>query len=187
VQYTEVEQKYRLLSDPATLKATLTDRGAKPGAAAHQVDSYFNAPHRGFLADTTNISEWLRVRVEDDHASLNYKLWHPLGQARKTHCDEYESPVGDPEAIRLTLAALGFTELTVVDKTREAWHLNDIEVAFDDVIGLGTFIEFEFKGDADNVEDATARITDFIDSLDIQLGERIHAGYPHMILGLHTS
>lgn len=51
--------------------------------------------------------------------------------------------------------------------------------------GLGNFIEFEFKGDADTVAEATARIQEFIGSLGIELGERINAGYPHMALGIH--
>jgi adenylate cyclase class 2 len=186
MQYIEVEQKFRLLSPADELKATLTARGAKPGAPTRQVDSYYNAPHRDFLAAPT-ISEWLRVRVEDNSASLNFKRWHPLDEKIKTHCDEYETVVADAEAVRLTLAALDFTPLTVVDKVREEWHLDGIAVAFDTVASLGTFIEFEFKGEADTVEQAAGQIQQFIDRLDIKLGDRIHAGYPHMALGIDPS
>lgn len=186
MEYIEVEQKFRLLSPPEDLKATLTDRGAKPGEPSHQVDTYYNAPHRNFLSGDV-ISEWLRVRVEDDRASLNFKRWYPLEEKIKTHADEFETTVTDAEAVRRTLAALNFTELTVVDKVREEWHCDGIAVAFDTVARLGDFIEFEFKGEAETIEEATTRINEFIDGLGIQLGERINAGYPHLTLGVHTS
>ncbi|MFD0884402.1 class IV adenylate cyclase [Streptosporangium algeriense] len=182
MKYIEVEQKSRLLSPVDGLKATLTERGAKR-ESSRQVDTYFNAPHRDFLGGEI-ISEWLRIR-EAGSASLNFKWWHPLEEKIKTHCDEYESAISDAEALRRTLAALDFTELTVVDKTREEWHLDGIALAFDSVTGLGDFVEF--KGEAGSVEQATAAITEFVDSLGIELGEKINAGYPHLALGIHPS
>ncbi|MET8698422.1 class IV adenylate cyclase [Kitasatospora sp. NPDC004723] len=184
MQYIEVEQKFRLLSPSAELKAQLTALGATPGRPARQVDTYYNAPHRDFL-DNDVVSEWLRVRVEDGAgASVNFKRFHPIASPVKTHCDEYESSIGDAEAVRRLLGSLDFAELTVVDKTREEWHVDGIAVAFDSVAGLGDFVEFEFKGDADTVDQATSHLEAFIAALDIKLGDRIHLGYPHMTLGL---
>lgn len=145
MDYIEVEQKFRLLGAPAELKKRLVARGAVPGSPSRQVDTYYNAPHRDFL-DQEVVSEWLRVRVEDGAASVNFKRFHPIASPVKTHCDEYESTVADAEAVRRLLASLDFTELTVVDKTREEWHVDGIAVAFDRVAGLGEFVEFEFKG-----------------------------------------
>jgi adenylate cyclase class 2 len=183
MKYIEVEQKFQLLSSPDDLKATLTARGAKAGDASRQIDTYYNAPHRDFLSGEV-ISEWLRIRVEDDASSLNFKRWYPLGEKIKTHCDEFETTVADAEAVRLTLAALDFTHLTTVDKIREEWITDGIAVAFDTVAELGNFIEFEFKGEADTIEEATAQIEAFIAGLGIELGDRINAGYPHLALGL---
>ncbi|MER7043877.1 class IV adenylate cyclase [Streptomyces jumonjinensis] len=184
MEYTEVEQKYRLTGPAQPVKSTLTRLEAKPGTPSRQIDTYYNAPHRDFLA-TEIISEWLRVRVEDATASLNFKRWHPLEAAMKTHCDEYESTVSDPEAITRLLAALDYKKIAVVDKVREEWTTSDgqIAVAFDEVADLGTFIEFEFKGEADSVEAATACLDEFIADLGAALGERVHAGYPHLVLG----
>ncbi|MFC5034311.1 class IV adenylate cyclase [Streptomyces sp. SID13666] len=188
MEYTEVEQKYRLAVPAHSVKDTLTRMEAKPGKASRQIDTYYNAPHRDFLAPTT-ISEWLRVRVEDNTASLNFKRWHPIEAEVKTHCDEYESAVTDPKAVTLLLDALDYKEIATVDKVREEWTTSDgdIAVAFDDVAGLGTFIEFEFKGEADSIEAATTRLDDFIATLGAELGKRIHAGYPHLALGRHTT
>ncbi|MCP2259765.1 adenylate cyclase, class 2 [Streptoalloteichus tenebrarius] len=181
MQYTEVEKKFAL-PDPAALKAKLDELGAKPSEPTRQVDAYYNAPHRDFLAPTV-ISDWLRLRTEDRGSSINFKRWHPVEALIKTHADEYESKVDDIEAVRKLLEALDFKPMVTVDKTREEWQLPEVEVVFDHVVDAGDFVEFEFKGDAENVEDATARLDSFIASLGIKLGEPVNRGYPHMLLG----
>jgi adenylate cyclase class 2 len=127
--------------------------------------------------------QWLRIRTEQGGCSINFKRWHPIDALVKTHADEYESTIDDVEALRRLLAALDFTPLVTVDKTREQWRLPEVEVVFDQVLGAGEFVEFEFTGDADNVADATARLEGFIASLNVELGERIDRGYPHILLG----
>jgi adenylate cyclase, class 2 len=181
VQYIEVEKKFAL-PDPAPLKAKLEQLGAKPSEPTRQVDAYYNAPHRDFLAPEA-VSEWLRIRTEERGSSINFKRWHPIDALIKTHADEYESTVDDVEAVRRLLEALDFQPLVTVDKTREEWQLTDIEIVFDHVVGAGDFVEFEYKADAATVEDATTRLHEFIASLDVQLGEPINRGYPHILLG----
>jgi adenylate cyclase class 2 len=181
VQYIEVEKKFAL-PDPNALKAKLDELGAKPSEPTRQVDAYYNAPHRDFLAPEA-ISEWLRIRTEDRGSSVNFKRWHPIDALVKTHADEYETKVADVQAIRLLLEALDFAPLITVDKTREERKLPDVEVVFDHVVDAGDFVEFEFKGDATNVEDATEQLEEFIASLNIELGEPINRGYPHILLG----
>ncbi|WP_165945225.1 class IV adenylate cyclase [Micromonospora sp. KC723] len=181
MRYIEVEKKYRL-ADAEVLRARLTELGAKPAEPIRQVDAYYNAPHRDFLAPTV-ISEWLRIRNEDHGASINFKRWHPFDAIVKTHADEYETRVGDAEAVRLLLESLDFQPLVTVDKTREAWTLPDVEIVLDHVVDAGDFVEFEFKGDAVDVGDATQRLEAFIASLDIELGQQVNKGYPHILLG----
>lgn len=181
MQYIEVEKKFAL-SAPAALKAKLEQLGAKPSEPTHQVDAYYNAPHRDFLAPE-GISEWLRIRTEDRGSSINFKRWHPVDALIKTHADEYETKVDDVEAIRRLLEALDFPPLVTVDKTREEYKLPEIEVVFDHVVDAGDFVEFEFKADAANVEDATEQLEQFIASLNVELGEPINRGYPHILLG----
>lgn len=181
MQYIEVEKKFAL-PNPDALKAKLEQLGAKPSPQAHQVDAYYNAPHRDFLAPQA-ISEWLRIRTEERGSSINFKRWHPIDAVIKSHAHEYETKVEDVEAIRRILEALDFTPLVTVDKTREEWRLADVEVVFDHVKDAGDFVEFEFKGDATDVDDATRQLETFISSLGVQLGEAINRGYPHILLG----
>ncbi|WP_165949775.1 CYTH domain-containing protein [Micromonospora sp. KC207] len=59
------------------LKARLAELGEKSHRPTRQVDAYYNASHRDFLASEV-ISEWLRLRTEDHGASINFKRWHPV-------------------------------------------------------------------------------------------------------------
>jgi adenylate cyclase, class 2 len=181
VRYIEVEKKFAL-PDPEELRARLEELGVEPDAPVRQVDSYYNAPHRDFLVPDV-ISEWLRIRVEDHGGSVNFKRFHPIEALTKTHADEYESAVDDVEAVRRLFEALDFRPLVTVEKTRVAYRMPAVEVVLDHVIGAGDFVEFEFKGEADSVEDASRRLMEFIDSLGIWLGEPVDRGYPHMLLG----
>ncbi|MFC0112605.1 class IV adenylate cyclase [Kibdelosporangium aridum] len=181
MQYIEVEKKY-MVPDAEALKTKLRDLGAKPSEPTRQVDAYYNAPHRDFLAPEA-ISEWLRIRTEERGSSINYKRWFPVDEIIKTHADEFESKVDDVEAIRRLLQMLDFQPLVTVDKTREEWQLPNAEVVFDHVLNAGDFVEFEFKGDAETIDDATAQLDEFISSLNVELGEQIRRGYPHILLG----
>ncbi|ONI81401.1 hypothetical protein ALI144C_18845 [Actinosynnema sp. ALI-1.44] len=183
MQHIEVEKKYAV-PDVEALKARLRKLGGTQGEPTHQVDAYFNAPHRDFLAPEA-ISEWLRVRTDEHGSSINYKRWLPVDAIDKTHADEFESVVDDVEAIRRLLQMLDFLPLVTVDKTREVWTLPTVEVAVvvDQVLHAGDFVQFEFKGEADTVEDATARLDEFIAGLDVGLGDQVDRGYPQMLLG----
>lgn len=181
MRYIEVEKKFAL-PNPELLKARLDELGAKPNLPTRQIDAYYNAPHRDFLAPEA-ISEWLRVRIEARGSSINFKRWHPIEALVKTHADEYESKIDDVDAVRRLLQALDFQPMVTVDKTREEWELPDVEVVFDHVVDAGDFVEFEFKGDAEDVEDATTRLEEFITSLDVALGPPVNRGYPHILLG----
>jgi len=185
VKHIEVEVKYSL-PDPAVLVERLTELDAIPLGEHRQVDTYFNAPDRDFLAAEI-VSEWLRLRTETGHgtpvrASVNFKRWLPLGSPEPTHCDEFESSVSDVDAVRKLLEALGCTEMVIVDKTRREWRLGDVIVAVDTVAGLGSFVELEYAGDALTVHDATRALEVSVSRIDAGLGTRHRRGYPHMLL-----
>jgi adenylate cyclase class 2 len=180
MQYIEIERKFRI-NDPDTLRSRLRELGASLEGEMRQVDTYYNAPHRDFL-DAEIVSEWLRVRDEGGCSSLNLKRWLPLGSAESTHCDEFETPVADGEAVRRLLRALDFPELVTVDKVRQQWIAGPIVIAIDTVTRLGSFVEFEYHGDADYVETANTELDRFIACLGVDLGERDWRGYPYHLL-----
>jgi adenylate cyclase class 2 len=185
MEHVEVEQKYAL-PDPAALVHRLTELDAVPLGENQQVDTYFNAPHRDFLAADI-VSEWLRLRTETGQdtpatASINFKRWLPLGAPEATHCDEFESVLSDVDAVRKLLHALGFTEMVTVNKTRVQWRLGDVIVAMDTVAGLGSFVELEYAGEAASVTEATDALEESVSKIDVELGARHRQGYPHLLL-----
>lgn len=148
----EIEQKYKV--EDITPLVALLEREGKYLGTEHQIDEYFNAPHRDFLAmgpqdgddGPSKIVEWLRLRDADGAASLNYKYWHKDEQHIAHHCDEYESKVDDIDQVRRILLALNFTSMVIVDKSRRAWNYKEYEVSIDTVQGIGEFVELEYKG-----------------------------------------
>lgn len=182
----EVEFKHSL-PNRAGFMRRLADLGATPLGEIRQVDTYFNAPHKDFLAGEV-VSEWLRLRHETsdgdrgERASINFKRWHPVGAVKSTHCDEYETQVGDIHTLRTLLEALDFTEMVTVDKTRRRLRLDDAVIAIDSVAGLGSFVEFEYEGNAASVEEATVALRAVINKIGGELGERDRRGYPYLLL-----
>jgi adenylate cyclase class 2 len=180
--------RYNLLSPLCTAQETdIFDfaRRHHVGVLSKQALGQGKRPHRDFLAPEA-ISEWLRIRTEERGSSINFNRWHPIDAVIKTHADEYETNVEDVEAIRRLLEALDFRPLVTVDRTCEEWKLPDCRRSRScstHVVDAGDFVEFEFKGDAENVEDATVRLQEFIASLRVQLGKPIDRGYPHILLG----
>ena len=185
MKHVEVEVKYSL-PDPDSLVQRLAELDAVPLGEDRQVDTYFNAPHRDFLAGEI-VSEWLRLRTETgtrsaERTSINFKRWLPLGAAQATHADEFESGVTDSEAVRKLLEALGFTEIITVDKIRCQWQLADVIVAMDTVTGLGSYMEIEYAGDAETVDEAARAVEASVNQIDIKLGDQDKRGYPYLLL-----
>ena len=149
----------------------------------HQVDEYFNAPHRDFTA-TKPIEEWLRLRDSDGHYSINYKKWHYNNEGISNHADEFETKTESIGDLRKLFAALDFTPLITVDKTRTAYNYKEYEIAFDAVVGLGNFVEVEYKANTDAVDpkEITNGMMAFLQGLECGTIERSFKGYPYMLL-----
>ena len=154
----EVEQKFRVQSIEF-VERRLQTIGTSIGTPVRQVDLYFSHPSRDF-----NITdEAFRIRsVEDDHF-LTYK-GPKVDSTTKTR-REIELPIasgdeGLSQWIEL-LEALGFRPTMEVTKLRRTtvvdWMQQPVEVALDEVPGLGNFVELELVTDADEEQLDSAR------------------------------
>lgn len=140
----EVELKFPL-PEPAAVLSRLEELEAERGEPVAQSDIYFNHPLRDF-AET---DEALRVRSVDGKNSITYKgpVIDPQAKIRR----EIEIPFGtstlDGKRFVEMLGILGFRDVKTVRKTRVPyeleWEGRELEVAFDKVDGLGTFLEIE--------------------------------------------
>jgi adenylate cyclase class 2 len=52
----------------------------------------------------------------------------------------------------------------------------------DTVAGLGSFIEVEYAGDAQTVNEAVDAVHAAVSEIDVKLGDRDRRGYPYMLL-----
>jgi len=177
----EVEQKFAV-QDKAAFSNQLDALGVQWHESVRQEDAYFNHPSRDF-AET---DEALRVRLDGDRAMFTYK-GPRIDSITKTR-QELEllvsNPGADGQSMQQFLSNLGFTYVHSVVKQRKkgtlSYQQQAIEVAFDEVEGLGSFVEFELVVPESELEQATAFLTQLTESLGLTDG--ITTGYLDMLL-----
>lgn len=126
------------LADRAGIEARLRALGGDPGAAQRQEDTFFAHASRDLAAR----DEALRLRRVGPRLELTYKGPRLPGpdKARVEHNVQVAS---DPTAL---LAALGFQASATLSKVRTPYRLLGVEVAIDEVAGVGTYLEVEATG-----------------------------------------
>ncbi len=140
----EVEMKFPLV-DSASLISQLNALGAVSHKKIEQSDRYFNHPARDF-AETDEV---LRIRMVADRSFVTYKgpLLDAVTKTRQETEIQFGTSPGDSDRFHEMLVNLGFRPVREVKKTRTPysfeWENREFEVVFDDVIGLGWFVEVE--------------------------------------------
>lgn len=159
----EVEQKYPIRDASRTL-AELERLGVAWRAVIHQSDLYFAHPQRDF-ARTDEALRIRSVRWEDRQENcVTYK--GPRLEAQTKTREELEVALaagdGGVEPFAMILTRLGFREVTRVNKRRRVgsleWSSFDIEVAWDEVEAVGSFLELEVVTDPAGLADAQQAI-----------------------------
>ena len=102
----------------------------------HQIDTYFNVPSGRLKLREGNIENCL-IQYDRPNQSGPKVSKYNLIYVR-------EGDIKDA----LT-KALGI--LAVVDKTRRIYYLDNIKIHFDEVVGLGRFIEIEARDELENI------------------------------------
>jgi adenylate cyclase, class 2 len=144
----ETEAKLKVVShDP--LRARLVKLGARRLGRVLESNHVFDDAARSLLAGDRG----LRVRRIDAldgagrPATLTYK--GPRDKTLLKQRQEIEVSVGDADAARTLLAALGFVEVLCFQKRRESWILDACRVELDELPHLGTYVEVEGPGPAE--------------------------------------
>jgi adenylate cyclase class 2 len=169
----EVEQKYRL-ADRAAVESELASLSATWQSPQRQVDLYFAHPSREFA----KTDEALRIRTIGDEAFVTYK-GPKVGKIAKTR-QELELPLGDAQSgarqFALLLEALGFKRVAEVAKTRTPgtldWQGAPIDVALDEIAGIGRFLEIETITGDDQRDAAEMRIQSLAQRLGLTQQEK---------------
>lgn len=148
-----------------------------------QIDTYYTPAHKDFIS-VRPVNEWLRLRRQEGLFSITYKNWYRDESGRSSHCDEYESTIGNLEAMEKLFAALDMKKLITVHKIRKTYRYKDYEIALDTIKDQGDFVEVEYKGLLK--VDSPLRVNDAMISFlkDQGCGKitRNNGGYPFQLL-----
>ncbi len=142
----EVEVKASV-KDFVVVREKLIDIGAVKIKKEHQMDVYYNAPHKDF----GETDEALRIREIPENSNkriiLTYKgaKLDNLSKTRK----EIEVDVSNAENTALILENLGFKRAATVKKDRDIYHLDKFIVTLDTVYDVGNFVEIETEAHED--------------------------------------
>lgn len=177
----EVEQKFPV-ADFTALEQRLLDSGVQWRELVSQADRYFAHPCRDFA----QTDEALRIRQVGSQNRITFK--GPKIDATTKTRREIELPVRDGQAAadawEQLLLALGFATVACVHKSRRrgtlVWQEAEVEIALDEVTGVGHFIELELVADEQTLEAARQRILSLATHLGLSGAER--RSYLEMLL-----
>jgi adenylate cyclase class 2 len=181
MQY-EVEIKLPLGDMRQTIEEQLDNAGAEFVGLIRQSDHYFNHPQRDFAVT----DEALRIR------SVNEKNWitwkGPKIDSRTKTRREIELPLGDSSETAAgfaeILTLLSFRSVATVVKDRRVYRMDfkgaQCEIALDDVVDVGSFLEIELIADESNLASAQDTVVE-LGSL-LGLHETEQKSYLEMLL-----
>ena len=113
--------------------------------AIKQIDDYYVPSHRDFFAQKPHPVEWLRIRTNPDKTVLEYtRSINQKEDGDYDYAEEYETQIFEVKELEKILGFLDFKKSVTIEKYREYWMCNKIEVALDKIKGLGYFIEAYF-------------------------------------------
>lgn len=182
-KYQEVEAKYYLHNKEEVVKQIEKLELRQIKKDKYQRDTYYSPPGKKLYSGEI-ISEWFRIREEEGVCSLNFKQWLPIGARIQNQCNEYETIISDVVAMKNILKALGFEIEIIVEKKRNSWLTENIEICIDEVEGLGCFIELEAASfvKMEEMEAVQGSFYEFLNKIKARVGERNRVGYPYMLL-----
>lgn len=150
------------------------------------LDIYYVDPLRENLKPDSSgqLKNSFRIRNKDGKTSMAYKIDHFDKLGIWTHSDEYEMEVSDINTSEQIVKNLGLVELVRIDNLKHTYETDNFEIVFEEVNGLGNFLEVELlKQVSDNeVLSAKENIRFFINSLNIETTRELNMGKPELML-----
>jgi adenylate cyclase class 2 len=177
----EVELKFPL-TDPSDVVATLDRLGATWRETITQIDGYFAHPSRDFV----QTDEAFRVRAVGEQNYITYK-GPKLDITTKTRREieiPYAAGTASQQQCVALFEALGFRLVGEVRKQRRGgslvWQNREIELALDEVAGLGSYLELEIIASAAELAAAKELLQSLAGELNLGPSER--RGYLDLLM-----
>lgn len=175
----EVETKIRITDHNVFLD--LMKRMANecpPVEVIRQHDIYYTPSDTDFMCETYPY-KWFRLRELDNGlAEICFKHFYPEGAEKHVYADEYEVSISDIHIMRMILDELHFRVIADVNKLRHSYRYGRYELSFDEVDGLGEYIEIELKDAPGDVLIEKANIDEVVQALGISAYPIELRGYP---------
>ncbi len=175
----EIEVKAKVKNEE-TLLSALKNAGCELGSPVVQKDTVY-VENTGNLETFLSNRCFMRIRESDD-GSIHFTYKRP--KSNRLHKEdsldkvEHELIVDSKEACEGMLEELGFKKAVYTEKTRRKAKWKDYEICFDQIEGLGSFIEIEkMAGENETAEDVESELLGHLISFGIDSQERITQGY----------
>jgi predicted adenylyl cyclase CyaB len=135
----------------------------------HQVDTYFKVPHGRLKLREGNI----------EHALIQYQRDNLAG-AKESSVVLYQH---NPDPALKQILTLQFGVLKVVDKQRKIYFIDHVKFHFDQVLGLGEFMEVEVINENNRftMEELQAECKRWIGFFDILPEQFVELSYSDMV------
>ena len=157
-------------ADAERIRTLLHTENARFHGQDHQIDTYFQAP-KG------------RLKLREGNIENNLIHYHRNNQAGPKLSQVSLHSVANSETLKAVLTA-GMDILTVVDKQREIYFINNVKFHIDEVKGLGAFVEIEAIDMDGNLGEAKIRkqCEHYLQLFGIQKEDLIEVSYSDMQL-----
>ncbi len=177
----EIEIKVRVTDTAATL-AALQKAGISLSEPKKQHDVVYGLP--GAVENHPDYC-WLRLRTENDTTTT---LTLKRNVTEGLDSIEHETVIEDADAMAAIIDQLGYKLYSDLTKIRRKGHAGDIEICFDEVPELGTFLEAEklCADDADRVA-VEAELWQYVGQFGLDKANQETVGYDVLLERLKRS
>ncbi len=166
----EIEVKARVRNADALLKAC-EQLGITFGEAFAQDDTVYETT----LPKSDPAWNIFRIRKQGDAIILTMKY---VASSRSRDNHERETTIDNAEEMADMLERVGYTKGVRINKRRRVAHYQDLEICFDEVDDLGTFIEIEKLAEEEaDVDAIQAELWGILLKLGVHPDDRVHKGY----------
>jgi len=172
----EIEVKAKV-SDRESVEIELTKIGVALGEPIIQKDIVFAEDLDSFHKFIPH-SKFMRIRTENGKNLLTFKK----SEQSELSSLEFETEVSNAIETINIIKQLGFQEAVRVSKIRRKARYKDFEICFDEVEGLGSYIEVEkIQGDSADIVSTQEELFGFLMELGLSRSDQELHGYDTLV------
>ena len=160
----EIEIKLKVNNKEYNRILNLIEKSSIKKENVNQIDTYYALK---------NNNEWLKLRNDDGKYIFNYKK-----KVSNSYYEKYDVLIDNYNNMNKILSALGIKEIGTINKNRISYIYKDKYIfSFDNVDGIGMFIEIELIDKGKNFEKDLCDLLNVMNELKIDLNMVEHKKY----------